>query len=218
MPIQASKGKASSTTKAPRVKTRRASAYHHGDLPQALKRATLEVLSGPDAHLLSFRDLARRLGVTTGAPYHHFKDRTGLLVSLAVDGYGHLHDEFVRASQQSSEYSLQIEALTLAYLGFARREKGYYTAMFLPEVSAALTPELRAAANRSFDLICTLISQHNAQLTQEQVSERTVTIWSFLHGMITLSAAGPLSRRLPYGKQDHFAISSVKRCLGISAT
>jgi AcrR family transcriptional regulator len=214
VPAQATKKSTSTRPKSAVPGTRASSTYHHGDLPQALKRAALEVLAGPDAHLLSFRDLARRLGVTTAAPYHHFKDRTGLLVSLAVDGYRLLHEQFLRAAQDDEAYAARIKSLTMAYLDFARRERGYYTAMFLPEVSAASSPELRSAANLSFELIRDLIAGHNPGMPLEQASERTVSIWSFLHGLVVLSAAGPLSRRLPRKEQDRFAVDSIERWLG----
>jgi len=211
---QATKKRTSAGAKSTTARTRGTASYHHGDLPQTLKLAALEVLSGPEAHLLSFRDLARRLGVTTAAPYHHFKDRTTLLVALAVDGYKLLYDDFLRAASESEQYAARIRSLTLAYLGFARRERGYYTAMFLPEVSAASSPELKSAANLSFELVRDLIAEHRPDLTREQASERTVSIWSFLHGMIVLSAAGPLSRRLPRKEQNRFAVESIERWLG----
>ena len=39
---------------------------------------------------LSLREIARRIGVTPAAPYHHFKDRGELLVQIGMQGYGHL--------------------------------------------------------------------------------------------------------------------------------
>lgn len=190
------------------------SSYHHGDLHRALMEAAIEELSGPEAHALSFRNLARKLGVTTGAPYHHFKDRTELLVLIAAEGYERLSIEMSRAAARTLSYKERVKGLTKAYLGFARKQPGYYTAMFLPEVAAAgEVPELRAAAAKSFDLVCEVIADHAPALSKGDVSERAVSLWSLLHGMLTLSAAGSLGRRLAKQREDKFAVDAVLRLL-----
>ncbi|MDE1156497.1 MAG: TetR/AcrR family transcriptional regulator [Acidobacteriaceae bacterium] len=194
----------------PKGRTSSSSAYHHGDLRQALKEVALEVLAGPDAHLLSFRELARRLGVTTAAPYHHFKDRADLLVSLAIDGFHCLHASMSQTAEAAGRDDSVVEKLTLAYLDFAYEQRGYYCAMFLPEVCALRdVPELRAAADLSFDYVCRAILHFHPQLAEQEVSERAVSLWSFLHGVVTLRAAGPLGRRLPQEREREFAVEGV---------
>ncbi len=174
----------------------------------------MEVLAGPHAHLLSFRDLTRRLGVTTGAPYHHFKDRTDLLVNLAIDGFNLLHHRLEHASIGTQSNDLLVEALTVAYLEFAHEERGYYQAMFLPEVCAVQdVSELRTAADESFQHVCKAIGRVQGKLTKDEVSERAVSLWSLLHGVINLRAAGTLGRRLSAERENRFAVEAVKRLL-----
>ncbi|MFG2648434.1 TetR/AcrR family transcriptional regulator [Streptomyces sp. NPDC048436] len=59
------------------------SGYHHGSLPEALTTAALELVdeSGPAG--VSVREVARRAGVSPGAPFRHFADRQALLMSVA---------------------------------------------------------------------------------------------------------------------------------------
>lgn len=173
----------------------------------------MEVLAGPNAHLLSFRDLTRRLGVTTGAPYHHFKDRTDLLVNLAIDGFNLLRHRLEHASIGTRSNDSLVETLTVAYLDFAHEERGYYQAMFLPEVCAQDVSELRKAAEESFQHVCKAIARVQGTLTNERVSERAVSLWSFLHGVINLRAAGTLGRRLSVERENRFAVEAVKRLL-----
>ncbi|MFD0274707.1 TetR/AcrR family transcriptional regulator [Kitasatospora sp. NPDC127111] len=61
----------------------RRGSYHHGSLPEALVTAALQVLdeAGPDA--VGMREVARRAGVSAGAPFRHFADRQALLTALA---------------------------------------------------------------------------------------------------------------------------------------
>ena len=64
--------------------------YHHGDLRRAILEAALELIKESGIQSLSLREIARRIGVTPAAPYHHFKDRGELLVQIGMQGYGHL--------------------------------------------------------------------------------------------------------------------------------
>ncbi len=59
------------------------SGYHHGSLPAALIAAALELLDerGPDG--VTVREVARRAGVSPGAPFRHFADRQALLTAVA---------------------------------------------------------------------------------------------------------------------------------------
>ncbi len=66
--------------------------YHHGNLRQALIDAAAGVLEDEGADAVTFRGLARALGVSHAAPGHHFTDRAGLLAELAADGYRGLAD------------------------------------------------------------------------------------------------------------------------------
>ncbi|QMV19946.1 TetR family transcriptional regulator [Granulicella sp. 5B5] len=189
--------------------------YHHGDLRRALMQVALEALSGPEPHVLSFRDLARKLGVTTAAPYHHFKDRSELLVTLATEGFHLLFDSLSNAAAQGDTYPQKSTELTLAYLHFARTQVGYYRAMFLPEVRAAADakPEFKSAANLGFNLVCNVIAEANPEFSAPQVSERAVSLWSLLHGMIVLSSSGILKRRLSHQHEDRVAVEAVLRLL-----
>jgi hypothetical protein len=49
--------------------------YHHGDLRSALLEAALTTVETEGVEALSFRQLARIAKVSTGAPYHHFRDK-----------------------------------------------------------------------------------------------------------------------------------------------
>ena len=59
-------------------------AYHHGDLKDALVAATRQIIETEGVDAFTMRESARRAGVSHGAPAHHFGDKTGLLTHLAV--------------------------------------------------------------------------------------------------------------------------------------
>ncbi|MGA5819328.1 TetR/AcrR family transcriptional regulator [Kitasatospora sp. NPDC094028] len=58
-------------------------AYHHGALREALVAAAFEVLDEQGQEKVSVREVARRAGVSAGAPFRHFADRQALLTALA---------------------------------------------------------------------------------------------------------------------------------------
>ncbi|MBO8193869.1 TetR/AcrR family transcriptional regulator [Streptomyces oryzae] len=57
--------------------------YHHGDLPAALTAAAIELLDERGMDGVTVREVARRAGVSPGAPFRHFADRQALLTAVA---------------------------------------------------------------------------------------------------------------------------------------
>ncbi|MFJ9851555.1 TetR/AcrR family transcriptional regulator [Streptomyces sp. NPDC101150] len=64
-------------------KTTERAGYHHGDLPSALTAAALELLDERGMEQVTVREVARRAGVSPGAPFRHFADRQALLTAVA---------------------------------------------------------------------------------------------------------------------------------------
>ena len=64
--------------------------FHHGDLREALIAATRDLLieHGPDGFTLA--DACRRAGVTTAAPYKHFRDKQEILEEIVLRGFEEL--------------------------------------------------------------------------------------------------------------------------------
>ncbi|MEU4693694.1 TetR/AcrR family transcriptional regulator [Actinoplanes sp. NPDC023714] len=58
--------------------------YHHGDLRAALISASFEVLASCGLQKFSVAAVARRLGVSSAAPYRHFPDRPHLLSAVSA--------------------------------------------------------------------------------------------------------------------------------------
>lgn len=57
--------------------------YHHGSLPAALTAAALALLDERGVTCVTVREVARRAGVSPGAPFRHFADRKALLTAVA---------------------------------------------------------------------------------------------------------------------------------------
>ena len=51
--------------------------YHHGNLREALIGAALDLISQKGPAGVTFAEAARMAGVSTAAPYRHYRDRVG---------------------------------------------------------------------------------------------------------------------------------------------
>ena len=67
--------------------TRRVGVHYQGDLRQEMIDATAAALAEVGAEHVSLPDVARRVGVSHGAPAHHFDDKAGMLTAVAIQGF-----------------------------------------------------------------------------------------------------------------------------------
>lgn len=68
---------------APRSSAKRP--YHHGNLRQALIDTAVRVADESGKDIVSVREVARRLGVSSGAPFRHFPNRESLMTAVAEE-------------------------------------------------------------------------------------------------------------------------------------
>ena len=59
--------------------------YHHGNLREALVRAALDLIAEKGPAGFTFADAALSAGVSSAAPYRHFRDREALLVEQLTE-------------------------------------------------------------------------------------------------------------------------------------
>lgn len=71
--------------------------YHHGNLTEALVTAAVELIEQHGVASLSVREVAKRAGVSPGAPFRHFESKTALLTAVAEQAM----DRFVGAVEQA---------------------------------------------------------------------------------------------------------------------
>ena len=168
--------------------------YHHGNLKQALIKATVELVMerGPQAFTLA--ETAKRAGVSTAAPYRHFRSKEDLLAEAARQGFEIFADlmEFAYERGHPSPLSA-IEATSRAYLAFAEKYPGHYIAMFESGVSINANPDLAHAALRA-----KAVSQRASEVLVRRLPEHkrppaamiSDHIWAMSHGVVELFARG----------------------------
>src|SRR5690349_24467205 len=101
--------------------------YHHGDLPEALLKATAQLVQEQGVGALSLREVARRAGVSHGAPAHHFGDKAGLLTALATQGFELFTAALRKARDEAGTEPLRRFAATgYAYVLFASEHRAHF--------------------------------------------------------------------------------------------
>ena len=60
--------------------------YHHGNLRSAILDEVIELLNFKSFDEISFRSIARNIGVVSSAPYNHFKDKKHLIREIIFLG------------------------------------------------------------------------------------------------------------------------------------
>ena len=169
-------------------------AYHHGDLRAALIAAARHVLETTRPEEITLKSLALRLGVSQPAPYRHFANRDALLAAVAADGFERFRDTLVAARDEAGENEAFVQSC-LAYLEFARANRGVYRLMFASHLLREVDDEaLDRTASAAFDFLLEGVAK---TAPPRRVRAIAVWIWSTLHGLAMLEAedlaGGPAS-------------------------
>jgi AcrR family transcriptional regulator len=173
--------------------------YHHGNLREALIRAALDLIAQKGPAGFTFADAARWAGVSSAAPYRHFRDREALLADVARRGFDLFEAALNHAwnGGRPDPYAA-FESVGRAYLAFARNEPAHYSAMFEAGVPLDADPGLREAANRAFDVLRHASEALSARMPADKrppALMMSLHIWALSHGIASLFARGDAGRR-----------------------
>lgn len=159
--------------------------YHHGELPKALVDATLRLLETTSADKITVADAARALGVSSGAPFRHFKDRDALMAHVAAVGFDRLRERMNHAFSEHTHGSIdRIVAGGLAYIFFSAEHPSLFELMWGAARQDDETDVARIAGDAAYR---TFIDNLQATMVAEGVSERDprafgAPLWAMVHG------------------------------------
>lgn len=160
--------------------------YHHGDLREALVRASVDIIETQGLDGFSLREAARRAGVSPGAPAHHFGDVRGLLSAVATVGFRDFADEL--ESIQGVDREATIRALAHAYLRFAQRRPGMFRLMWKTSAFYLSDENLYRAGLRAFRVLDQAVrGTATPELVGDVSLASTIACWSLMHGFSALA-------------------------------
>jgi AcrR family transcriptional regulator len=175
--------------------------YHHGDLREALIKATQHLIEERGVDNFSVSDACRLAGVSTAAPYKHFKRKEDMISAAVLDAMLRHRDELADIIAPYPHGSRErIVAMGLNYVSYAMREPGMFRLRFAE--SDALDENIEECGQLVYS---TVQNEVRAALGEPEVNqrvrERAYMLWSFVHGLSYLEmvpelvqkgAAGPI--------------------------
>jgi len=197
--------------------------YHHGNLREALIRAALDLIAQKGPAGFTFADAARAAGVSSAAPYRHYRDREALLVDVARRGF-ELFAERLEAAWANGQPDTfkAFENIGRAYLAFARDEAPYYSAMFEAGVPTDADPALREVGERAFGVLRRAAEVLSAGLPASKRPPALMValhVWALAHGIASLFARGDAGRRsLPMAPEELLEAAVLVYLQGLGVT
>lgn len=162
--------------------------YHHGDLPAALRAASVELIAEKGTSGFSLRQVARQAGVSHAAPAHHFGDVEGLLTAVAIEGFSRLADEMSEAAAGIDDPVTRLREAGRAYVRVALENPGHFAVMLQDDLCDRSNPDLLTASARSYDVLLECIRAIRDDLNSALDVDRAATFaWSSVQGLVTLA-------------------------------
>ncbi|MGX6606078.1 TetR/AcrR family transcriptional regulator [Micromonosporaceae bacterium Da 78-11] len=168
--------------------------YHHGDLRAALIGASFDQLAECGLQRFSVAAVARRLGVSSAAPYRHFRDRDHLLGAVSAAGARDLRAAVIDAADAAgADPGARLAAVAGAYVRYVVRTGAGFQVIYAAELYRLPDDDRREHTQALMTTLLDLAtatgcpSHHEALL----LAESTIAV---AHGYTSLFADGFFAR------------------------
>jgi len=181
------------------------SAYHHGDLAQALVEQALSTLVLVNSEELSLRAISQAIGVSHSAAYRHFPNKRALLDGVCELGFARFRDALLEAKGlPTTPLPARFEQMCEAYVSFALANANLYSLMFGPGfVERMYASDTSATASEAFAVLLSSVQEGLASglFAPANPFFLSQTIWALLHGFALFALHGEVS-------PEHGAVSA----------
>jgi AcrR family transcriptional regulator len=161
--------------------------YHKENLRGDLIRAALAYVAEHGYVSLSVRTLAQKVGVSPGAPYHHFPDRRSLLLAVALEGFRKLIGEALEIEKAALDGVARLEALGLSFIRYADANPRLLELMYESELTTPeIDPQLQQFQEVGQRLIRGSVRSELPDAEDADVEIRAVLFWSAVYGFAAL--------------------------------
>lgn len=147
---------------------------------------------------VTMRALARKLGASTMASYHYFKDKDEILAEVLRQAFDRFVTVLDKAGEIGGNAFERARAKRFAYSKLALAEPGIYRVMFeMPHPCEADYPGMAAAMQRARATMCKTMEE---LIAAGMIAGRPETLghvfWSAIHGPLSLHLAGKMAPEL----------------------
>jgi AcrR family transcriptional regulator len=157
----------------------------------------MELLEDDGAAGLSVRAVARRAGVSPGAPYRHYADRDALVSAVAAEGYRELAGS-LSAAHPSPSTPEDLAAVAVAYVQFALEHRALFRTMFSDPCDGD-SSERVAATTAIAEYVGALVRRAFHGVDPDALS---TALWAVVHGLAFLYLDGKLDTSTPQAVAD----------------
>ncbi|MEV4556916.1 TetR/AcrR family transcriptional regulator [Kitasatospora sp. NPDC049285] len=173
-----------------------------GSLRERLVDAGVELVLAEGSGAVGLREIARRAGVSHGAPRRYFATHQALLSAVARRGFEELAGRFEAAVAGAAGPREKVAAFARVYVAFAGERRGMFELMFRHDLLngdgvAEGQPRLREATRPLFGEMARLVGECLGEPARAGVV--TAALWTNLHGLAQLWGWG--SVQLMLGEQ-----------------
>jgi AcrR family transcriptional regulator len=165
---------------------------------------------------LTLRAIARRAGLSHGAPLRHFPTLAALLSAVGAQGFRDLIsavDAHLAALPGGATARERLSASGRAYVHFAIANPGVFTVMFSPDRIDPADPVYLAAAADSFQQLQDVVeaAQHDGFHPDVDPTRLASVMWTSMHGLADLwvRGAGLPGCDESFGLEEFLALSHV---------
>lgn len=179
--------------------------YHHGNLRDDILKAAYDFVKENGYAAMSLRGIAEECNVSATAIYRHYETKEHLLADVVAEGFV----EFNKSVEGKEEDDIFQRCEN--YLAFAFDNYNIYDLLFSQSVVEFLNfPKILEVADKAFESLLKSVKEHDKSLNDLSASNKAIHIWSFLHGMSSISKKMDVAFNLPDSEMP-IPVRSVKR-------
>jgi AcrR family transcriptional regulator len=167
--------------------------YHKENLRGDLLVAGREFVEKNGHFGLSIRTLAQQVGVSPGAPYHHFPDRRAFLLAIALEGFNELMSNSATIAEANQSSARKLKRLGMAFIRFVEDNPRLVDLMYESELTTpTLDPELLKYQLMGHEFLKRPILGAFPGMPDTEAELRTLTFWSAIYGFASMRKKGVL--------------------------
>jgi AcrR family transcriptional regulator len=167
-----------------------------------LVRVALDLLANEGIERVSLRRIARRAGVSHGAPLRHFPSLASLLAEVAARGFRLLSESIEKAGAQlppGAGVRARLDAAGRAYVNVAVENSALFALMFRRDSLDPDNAAYRRESAAAFEHLARLVRSSQDAGWHPEGDTRVLagSVWAAVHGLATLWAQGAFAAAVP---------------------
>jgi AcrR family transcriptional regulator len=171
--------------------------YHHGDLRNALIVAAAELIEESGSLEFAMVDAARRAGVSSAAPYRHFKDKDALLEAVSQVAFMALTEstrDVDAAHRHGSDEAIVAQGKN--YIRFVVEHPQFYDLMWGDLGQRAMPRDEELLKTSGFHTLVATVDAWCEETGLEEYDslELAVKLWAMAHGLAGLAMNGHIQK------------------------